>query len=237
MGKARLTVFGLSSMEMEAIQLSLRVALWGVAWSLPLAVSVAWLLARGRFPGKILLDGLVHLPLVLPPVAVGYVLLVMFGRHGAIGAWLFEEFHIEIAFTWRGAAIAAAIMAFPLMVRAVRLSLETVDRKLESAARPLGAGPADVFLSITLPLIVPGIITGVILAFARSLGEFGATITFVSNIPGQTRTLPLAIYTLIQAPGGEETAMRLVLISVAVALVALALSELLARRAAARLEA
>ena len=220
----------LTPFEVEALRLSLRVALWSVAGSLPLGLLAAWALARWQFPGKTLLNGLIHLPLVLPPVVVGYGLLVLLGRNGPLGAWLHEAFGITVAFTWKGAALAAAIMAFPLMVRAMRLSLEAVDRRLEAAARTLGAGPVDVFFSVTLPLMGPGILAGAILAFARSLGEFGATITFVSNIPGETRTLPIALYTLIQTPGGETGALRLALLSIAVALVALAASEILARR-------
>ena len=228
-------MFSLSPLELEALRLSLRVGFWSVAASLPFGILVALLLARCDFPGKIVVNGIVHLPLVLPPVAVGYALLVLFGRRGAIGAWLYDSFGITVAFTWRGAAIAAATMAFPLMVRAIRLSLESVDRKLESAARTLGAGPADVFATVTLPLIAPGIITGVILAFIRGLGEFGATITFVSNIPGLTQTLPLALYSLVQQPDGDAAAARLAVISVVVALLALLASELLARRIARRI--
>ncbi len=220
----------LSPFELEALRLSLRVALWSVVCSLPFGLLAAWALARWRFPGKTLLNGLIHLPLVLPPVVVGYGLLVLFGRNGPLGAWLHEYLGVTIAFTWKGAALAAAVMAFPLMVRAMRLSLEAVDRRLESAARTLGAGPIDAFLTVTLPLMAPGILAGAVLAFARSLGEFGATITFVSNIPGETRTLPLALYTLIQTPDGEAGALRLTLISILVALAALAASEFLARR-------
>ncbi len=228
-------MFALTPLETEALRLSLRVGIWSVAASLPLGIIVAWLLARREFPGKTLVNGIVHLPLVLPPVVVGYALLVLFGRHGAIGAWLYDTFGITIAFTWRGAAIAAGVMAFPLMVRAIRLSIESVDRKLEAAARTLGAGPLDVFATITLPLIVPGIITGVILAFIRGIGEFGATITFVSNIPGQTRTLPLALYSLTQTPGGDAGAIRLALIAVALAMAALVASEVIARRFSRRI--
>jgi len=222
-------------LEVEAALLSLRVAGVAVLTSLPLGIFVAWLLARRTFPGKILLDGLVHLPLVLPPVVVGYLLLVLFGRRGPIGAWLDQAFGITVAFTWKGAALAAALMAFPLMVRAIRLSLEAVDRRLEAAARTLGASPAWVFLTVTVPLMAPGILTGTILAFARSLGEFGATITFVSNIPGETRTLPLALFTLTQTPDGDAGALRLVVISAVLALAALIASELLARRIARRI--
>lgn len=216
--------------ELEALGLSLRVALWSTFWSLPAGIAVAWLLARRRFPGHAIVNGLVHLPLVVPPVAVGYLLLLTFGRNGPVGRLLEDLFGVTVAFTWEGAALAAAVMAFPLMVRAIRLSIEAVDPKLEAAARTLGAGPLRVFGTVTLPLILPGVLTGAVLAFARSLGEFGATITFVSNIPGETRTLPLALYTLIQQPGGEAAAFRLMLISVAVAMVALILSEVLARR-------
>jgi len=195
-----MNVLGLTPVELEAFRLSLWVSGWAVAGSLPLGILLAWILARQPFPGKSLLDGLVHLPLVLPPVAIGYLLLVLLGRRGIIGAWLYENLGITLAFTWKGAALAAAVMAFPLLVRAVRLSFEGVDQKLESAARTLGAGPVRVFFTVTLPLVTPGIIAGFILAFARSLGEFGATITFVSNIRGETQTLPLALYTLAQVP-------------------------------------
>ncbi len=220
----------LTDLEWEAIGLSLRVALFSVVGSLPFGIAVAWLLARRNFPGKTLVDGLVHVPLVVPPVVVGYGLLVLFGRRGPIGGWLYDHLGITLIFTWKGAALAAAVMAFPLMVRAIRLSLEAVDRKLEAAARTLGASPFDVFLSITLPLALPGVLVGVVLAFARGLGEFGATIIFVGNIPGQTRTIPIAIYTLTQDPGGDLAALRLSIISVVLALVALIASEVLARR-------
>ena len=226
----------LSPDEWEAIVLSLKVGLSSVAVSLPFGLFFAWLLARREFPGKSLLDGVIHLPLVVPPVVVGYLLLVLLGRKGLIGAPLFDWFGITVAFRWQGAAIASAVMGFPLMVRAIRLSLDGVDRGLENAARTLGAGPLDVFRSVTLPLIAPGILTGVILAFARSLGEFGATITFVSNIPGETRTLPIALYTYTQIPGGDVLAMRLAGIAVILALVALMISEVLARRVRARLD-
>ncbi len=219
-----------TDLEIEAVRLSLRVAFWSVAGSLPLGVFVAWLLARKRFPGKALLDGLVHLPLVVPPVVVGFGLLVLFGRRGPIGGWLYDTFGITLIFTWKGAALAAAVMAFPLMVRAMRLSLEAVDQRLEAAARTLGAGPLDAFFTISLPLMAPGILAGIVLAFARSLGEFGATITFVSNIPGQTRTIPVAIYTLTQTPDGDVAALRLSVIAVLLALLALIASELLSRR-------
>jgi len=220
--------------EWEILRLSLRVAFWSVLVSLPLAVAVAHTLARSNFPGKTLFDATVHLPLVLPPVVVGYLLLLLFGRRGPVGAWFEEWFGIVFAFRWTGAALAAGIMGFPLMVRAVRLSFESIDRKLEAAASTLGAGRAGVFLTVTLPLALPGIITGVLLSFARSLGEFGATITFVSNIPGETRTLPLAIYTYTQTPAGDEAALRLSLIAVLLSLAALYVSEVLVRRAAKR---
>ena len=230
-----MSVFSLTGVEAEALRLSLWISFWAVAASLPFGILAAWVLARWRFPGKHLLDGLIHLPLVLPPVVTGYLLLVMLGRRGVVGAFLHDRLGITFAFNWKGAALAAAVMAFPLLVRAVRLSLESVDKGLEQAARTLGAGPLRVFFTVTLPLVIPGIITGVILAFARSLGEFGATITFVSNIQGQTQTLPLALYTLTQMPGGEAGAMRLCVLSIIIAMVALVFSELLARRYAKRL--
>ena len=225
----------LTPVEIEALSLSMRVAFWSTLWSLPAGIAMAWLLARTDFPGKALVDVAVHLPLVVPPVVVGYVLLVVLGRRGVIGGWLYDDFGITIAFTWKGAAVASAVMAFPLVVRAIRLSIEAVDRRLEAAARTLGAGPVRAFFTVTLPLTAPGILAGAILGFARSLGEFGATITFVSNIPGQTRTLPIALYTLVQTPGGEAAALRLVALSVALAFAALLASELLARRLRARI--
>ncbi|MFP6749024.1 MAG: molybdate ABC transporter permease subunit [Alphaproteobacteria bacterium] len=225
----------LSPLEIEALSLSLKVSLWAVAWSLPPGIAIAWLLARREFPGKALLDGIVHLPLVLPPVALGYVLLVLFGRNGPLGSWLHEVFGINLVFSWRGAAVAAAVMAFPLLVRAVRLSMEAVDRRLETAARTLGARPFRVFLTITLPLTSPGILTGVLLAFIRCLGEFGATITFAANVPGETRTLPLALYSALQIPGGEAAATRLAVISVLLAIAALVASQYLARQVAKRI--
>ncbi len=228
-------MWSLTELEFEAIALSLRVATTAVIASLPFGILVAWLLARRRFPGKALLNGLVHLPLILPPVVVGYLLLVVLGRNGPLGSWLFEIFGITIAFTWKGAAVASAVMAFPLMVRAIRLSMESIDPRMEQAAWTLGASPPWVFATITLPLALPGILTGVILGFARSLGEFGATITFVSNIPGQTRTLPLALFSLVNTPGGEQGAQRLVVISIVLAMLALVASEVLARRISARL--
>ncbi len=226
----------LTDFEIEALQLSLWVSGWAVAVSLPVGILAAWILARLRFPGKNLLDGMVHLPLVLPPVVTGYLLLVLLGRNGLIGAVLYKYLGIVLAFNWKGAVLAAAVMSFPLLVRAVRLSLEGVDQGLEAAARTLGAGPLRVFFTVTLPLMIPGIITGLILAFARSLGEFGATITFVSNIRGQTQTLPLALYTLTQVPEGEIGAMRLCILSVLIAMGALVCSEILARRFAARMK-
>ena len=220
----------LTPLETSALLLSLRVGVVSVVASLPFALFCAWLLARTEFPGKALLDGVVHLPMVLPPVAVGFGLLILFGRTGPIGAWLYNVFGFTFAFNWKGAALASGLMAFPLMVRAMRLSLEAIDRKLESAARSLGAGRCRVALTITLPLMAPGILTGAILGFARSLGEFGATITFVSNIPGETRTLPLALYELTQIPGSNLPAYRLASLSVVIALIALVGSEFVARR-------
>jgi molybdate transport system permease protein len=221
--------------EWEALALSLRVAFWATAASLPLGLLVALALARGRFWGKALLNGLVHLPLIMPPVVTGYLLLIAFGRRGPLGGFLEEQFGIVLAFRWTGAALACAVMSFPLMVRAIRLAVEAVDPKLEEAAETLGAGRLWVFATVTLPLILPGVIAGAILAFARAMGEFGATITFVSNIPGETRTLPSAIYAFLQVPGGEAAALRLVAISVVVALAALFFSESLARRVADRI--
>lgn len=225
----------LTAEEWTAIALSLRVATVATLASLPLGIATALLLARGRFPGKAVLDGLVHLPLVLPPVVTGYVLLLLFGRRGPIGAWLEAHLGLVFSFRWTGAALACAVMGFPLMVRAIRLAIEGVDRRLESASGTLGAGPVATFMVVTLPLALPGVLVGAILCFAKALGEFGATITFVSNIPGETQTLSAAIYTATQAPGGDEQAMRLTLVAVVVAFAALILSELLQRRAAARL--
>jgi molybdate transport system permease protein len=226
----------LSDLEWEALRLSLQVATVAVLFSLPFGILVAWVLARCQFVGKELFNALVHLPLIVPPVVIGYVLLIVMGRRGPIGGWLFDSFGITVAFDWKGAATAAAVMAFPLMVRAIRLSIETVDDRLEEAARTLGANPFWVFITITLPLVLPGILTGAILAFARSLGEFGATITFVASIPGETRTLPLALYALTQTPGGEDAAIRLIFISVTLALAALIASEVLARRITAQVK-
>jgi len=223
----------LTAAEIEIIALSLKVAVTAVAFSLPLGVGAAWLLARRRFPGRALLSGLIHLPLVLPPVVTGYVLLALFGRNGPIGAWL-EPLGVVFAFDWTGAALAAGVMGFPLMVRSVHLAFDMADPGLERAAATLGASPLMRFVTITLPLALPGVIAGAVLAFAKALGEFGATITFVSSIPGETRTLPLAIYGLTQVPGGEAAAFRLVLISTAVSISALIASEILTRRALLR---
>jgi molybdate transport system permease protein len=220
--------------EWNAVALSLRVSFWATLAALPPAMLIAYALARWEFPGKQLLNGLVHLPLILPPVVTGYLLLLTFGTQGPVGG-LLQQMGIVLAFRWTGAALAAGIMGFPLMVRAIRLSVEAVDPKLEQAASTLGASRVWVFVSVTLPLVFPGLIAGAILAFAKAMGEFGATITFVSNIPGQTRTLPSAIYAFLQIPGGEAAATRLVLISVALAMTALLLSEALARRAAKRI--
>jgi molybdate transport system permease protein len=216
--------------ELEAIRLSLKVATWATVATLPVGILVAWTLARGRFAGKSLLDALVHLPLVMPPVVTGYLLLLAFGRRGPVGSWLEDTLGIVFAFNWTGAALACAVMGFPLMVRAIRLSIEAVDPGLESAAATLGANRARVFLTVTLPLALPGVIAGAVLCFAKALGEFGATITFVSNIPGVTQTLPTAIFTYTQVPGGDGPALRLTVVSIAISLVALVVSEWLARR-------
>ena len=229
-------MFELTPAEWEILRLSLKVAFWSVLCSLPPAVAVAMLLARRNFPGKSVFDAMVHLPLVLPPVVIGYFLLLLLGRRGPLGGILEEYFGIVVAFRWTGAAIASGIMGFPLMVRAIRLSIEAVDRRLEDAAGTLGANPAWVFATVTLPLIAPGVIAGMILAFAKAMGEFGATITFVSNIPGETQTLPSAIYTLTQVPGGDLGALRLTLVSVAISMAALLASEMIARRMGRRLE-
>ncbi len=222
--------------EWNAVRLSIKVAVWAMLGSLPLGLLTALILARGNFWGKSLLNGIVHLPLILPPVVTGYLLLLSFGRRGPVGAFLAEHFGIVFSFRWTGAALACAIMGFPLMVRAIRLSIEAVDRRLEAAAGTLGAGPVWVFATITLPLILPGIIAGMILSFGKAMGEFGATITFVSNIPGETQTLPSAIYTFTQIPGGDAGALRLTLISVAISMAALMASEALAQRASRRIE-
>lgn len=228
-------MFSLSPEELEALQLSLKVSFWAVGISLPFGILTAWCLARLEFPGKVLIDAIIHVPLVVPPVVVGYMLLLLLGRNGALGSWLHDTLGITVGFSWQGAAIAAAVMAFPLMVRAIRLSLESVDRRMEQTARTLGAGPVDVFFSITLPLSGSGIVAGTILAFARALGEFGATITFVSSIPGETTTLPLALYSLAQIPGEEGGALRLMIISVTVAFAAMVAAEIIARRVRRRI--
>jgi molybdate transport system permease protein len=221
--------------EWTAIRLSLRIAAVATIVALPLGIGVAWLLARKRFPGRTLLDGLVFLPLVLPPVVTGYLLLITFGRKGAVGAFLAEHFGIVFSFRWTGAALACGVMAFPLLVRPIRLSFEAVDTRLEDAADTLGASPLLRFITVTLPLALPGVIAGMVLCFAKALGEFGATITFVSNIPGETQTISAAIYTYTQIPGGDAAALRLVVVAIVIALAALLASEFLARRAHARL--
>ena len=222
-------MWGFTPDELEAIRLSLKVALWATFGSLPFGLFVAYALARWSFPGKLFLDGLVHLPLVMPPVVTGYLLLLAFGKRGFLGAPLAEYLGIVFSFRWTGAALACGVMAFPLLVRAVRLSFEAVDRRLEEAAGTLGASRPWVFLTVTLPLALPGVLAGMVLAYAKALGEFGATITFVSNIPGETQTLPSAIYTFTQVPGGESGALRLTLVSIALAFAAMIASELLAR--------
>ena len=221
----------LSDYEIAALLLSLKVSSIAVIVSLPFGIFCAWLLARVQFPGKSIVDSLIHLPLVLPPVVVGYMLLISMGRQGFLGHWLFQWLGISFSFSWRGAALASAIVSFPLMVRAIRQSIETVDIRLEQAARTLGSNKWRVFMTITLPLISPGIISGMIIAFARSLGEFGSTITFVSNIPGETRTIPLAMYSFIETPGAEHEAMRLCIISIVIALIAMLASQWLTKQA------
>ncbi len=223
-------MFGLTPEELTALQLSLKVSLWATGTSLPLGVAVALLLSRGRFWGKSILNGIVFLPLVLPPVVTGYLLLILFGRRGPIGALLGDNFGIVFAFRWTGAALACAVMGFPLLVRAIQLSIDGIDRGLEDAAGTLGARPVWVFLTVTLPLMMPGLMAGIVLSFARSMGEFGATITFVSNIPGETQTIPSAIYSLIQVPGGDAQALRLTALSIAISMLALIASEFLSRR-------
>jgi molybdate transport system permease protein len=222
--------------EWNAVRLSIRVAIVAMLFSLPPGILIALLLARGKFWGKSVLNGLVHLPLILPPVVTGYLLLLTFGKRGPVGAFLDQYFGIVFSFRWTGAALACGVMAFPLMVRAIRLSIETVDRRLEAAAGTLGANPVWVFGTITLPLILPGIIAGMILCFAKAMGEFGATITFVSNSPGETQTLPSAIYTFTQVPGGDAGALRLTVISIIIAMAALVASEVLARRVGRTME-
>jgi molybdate transport system permease protein len=219
----------LNADEWQALRLSLEVALWSLVWNLPVATAVAWLLVRRRFAGRTLLDAFVHLPLVLPPVLTGYLLLVLFGTRGPLGGWLLRTFGVHLIFTTAGTILAVTVMTFPLMVRAIRLTLEGIDAGLEEAARTLGAGPLDRFFSITLPLMLPGILAGAVTAFAAGLGEFGAVITFVSNIPGTTRTLPLALYTALQTPNADATAARLAITSFTLGLAALVLSEYLSR--------
>lgn len=226
----------LTDYELQALLLSLKISSVAVLCSLPFGIACAWLLARRNFWGKSLLDGMIHLPLVLPPVVIGYLLLISMGRQGVIGKWLYEWFGFSFSFSWRGAALAVAVVSFPLMVRSIRLALEGVDKKLEQAARTLGASPLRVFMTITLPLTIPGILTGTILAFARALGEFGATITFVSNIQGQTQTIPLAMYSFIETPGAESEAARLCVVAIVIALSSLFASEWLTRIARKRLE-
>ena len=227
----------MTELEYQALMLSLKVGFYAVLWLIPLGVLLAWLLSRKSFFGKTILDSLIHLPLVLPPVVIGYLLLVSLGRQGFLGHWLYEYFGLVFSFNWKGAVVACIVVALPLMVRSVRLSLDNVDPKLEHAASTLGASPLKVFLTITLPLTIPGIITGTMLSFARSLGEFGATISFVANIPGETQTIPLAMYNFIETPGAEMEAARLCIISIALALSTLMLSEWLNRRASRRLGA
>jgi len=227
-------VLSLSPDEVTAIFLTLRIAVVATACALPFGIFVAFALARWQFPGKVLIDGIVHLPLVIPPVVTGYLLLLTFGRRGLVGAWLVDHFGIVFAFRWTGAALACGVMGFPLMVRAMRLSFEAIDQRLEKAAGTLGASPLVAFFLVSLPLALPGIIAGAILAFARALGEFGATITFVSNIPGETQTISLAIYTYTQVPGGDANALRLTAISIVIALAAVIASELMQKRAERR---
>jgi molybdate transport system permease protein len=229
-------VLAFSPEELTAIRLSLRVAFWAMLGSLPVGIAVALLLSRGQFWGKSLLNVIVHLPLVIPPVVTGYILLLLFGRRGLIGEFFADRLGIVFAFRWTGAALACAVMGFPLLVRSIRLSLDAIDRRLEDAAGTLGANAMWIFATITLPLILPGILAGMILSFARALGEFGATITFVSNIPGETQTLPTAIYMLIQVPGGDLAALRLTLVSIAISMLALFASEALIERATRRVQ-
>ncbi len=220
----------LSPEEWQAVRLSLVVSLYSVGFGLPLAIAAAWALSRCRFPGRPVLEALVHLPLVLPPVVVGWGLLMLFGARGPLGGWLLQHFGVRLVFTTAGAALATAVMSFPLIVRAIRLSLEAVDPGLEAAAQTLGAGPIDRFMTVTLPLMLPGVLSGAVVAFAAGLGEFGAVITFASNIPSETQTLPLAIYNAIQVPGGEASAGRLALVSLTLAVLGLLTAELIARR-------
>ena len=228
-------MFSLTPDEWTAVELSLRIAVVATVVSLPFGIAIAWLLARKDFWGKALLDGVVHLPLVLPPVVTGYLLLLTFGRRGLVGAWLADHLGIVFAFRWTGAALACGVMSFPLLVRPIRLSIEAIDRRLEQAASTLGAAPWRVFATVTLPLALPGVLAGMVLGFAKAIGEFGATITFVSNIPGETQTISSAIYSLIQTPDGDTAAARLVIISIVIAMGALIASEWFARRATQRL--
>ena len=228
-------VFDLSPDEWTAVRLSLQIALTATAFSLPVGILAAYALARWRFPGKVLLDGIIHLPLVLPPVVTGYILLVLLGRRGVLGAFLADHFGIVFSFRWTGAALACGVMGFPLMVRAIRLSIEAIDRRLEDAAGTLGASPPWTFALVTLPLALPGVIVGAILCFAKALGEFGATITFVSNIPGETQTISAAIFTYTQVPGGDAAAWRLTAVAIVIALAALIVSEIVQRKASGRL--
>ncbi|MDG2321401.1 MAG: molybdate ABC transporter permease subunit [Rhodospirillaceae bacterium] len=223
-------MLGLTGLELEALQVSLKVSLWSLIWTLPLALGSAWLLARTEFRGKAVFNALIHVPLVVPPVVIGYLLLVLLGRQGLIGIWLNDWFGIGLVFTWQGAAIAASVVAFPLFVRPIRQALEAVDPRLDEAALTLGANKRQAFFAVTLPIVMPGVLTGALLFFSRALGEFGATITFAANIPGETQTLPLALYTATQSPGSDPIAMRLVMMSLVLALGALILSEWLTRR-------
>jgi molybdate transport system permease protein len=223
-------MFGFSSLELEALQISLKVSLWSVSLSLPLAMGVAWLLARKEFRGKAVLNAVIHLPLVVPPVVIGYLLLILLGRKGILGSFLNDWFNIGLVFTWQGAAIAASVVAFPLFVRPIRQALEGVDPRLEEAAITLGANRRQAFFAVTLPIVMPGVLTGALLFFARALGEFGATITFAANIPGETQTLPLALYAATQTPGGDPIALRLVFLSLVLAMAALLTSEWLSRK-------
>ena len=223
-------MLGLTGLELEALQVSLKVSLWSLIWTLPLALGSAWLLARTEFRGKAVFNALIHVPLVVPPVVIGYLLLVLLGRQGLIGIWLNDWFGVGLVFTWQGAAIAASVVAFPLFVRPIRQALEAVDPRLDEAALTLGANKRQAFFAVTLPIVMPGVFTGALLFFSRALGEFGATITFAANIPGETQTLPLALYTATQSPGSDPIAMRLVMMSLVLALGALILSEWLTRR-------
>lgn len=223
-------MLGFSSLELEALQISLKVSLWSVSLSLPLAMGIAWLLARKEFRGKAVLNAIIHLPLVVPPVVIGYLLLILLGRKGILGSFLNDWFNIGFVFTWQGAAIAASVVAFPLFVRPIRQALEGVDPRLEEAAITLGANRRQAFFAVTLPIVMPGVLTGALLFFARALGEFGATITFAANIPGETQTLPLALYAATQTPGGDTIALRLVFLSLVLAMGALLASEWLSRR-------